>query len=46
MVTVAIRRINVLDKKKPILTDYLNLKKLHICQIQQAVIHQKKHLEL
>ena len=27
MVTVAIRRINVLDKKKPILTDYLNPKK-------------------
>ena len=46
MVTVAIRRINVLDKKKPILTDYLNPKKLHICQIQLAAIHQKKHLEL
>ena len=28
MVTVAIRRINVLDKKKPILTDYLNPKKI------------------
>ena len=27
MVTVAIRRINILDKKKPILTDYLNPKK-------------------
>ena len=28
MVTVAIRRINILDKKKPILTDYLNQKKI------------------
>jgi thiazole synthase len=28
MVTVAVRRINVLDKKKPILTDYLNPKKI------------------
>ena len=27
MVTVAIRRVNILDKKKPILTDYLNPKK-------------------
>ena len=28
MVTVAIRRINILDKKKPILTDFLNPKKI------------------
>ena len=28
MVTVAVRRINILDKKKPILTDYLNLNKI------------------
>ena len=28
MVTVAVRRINVLDKKKPILTDYLSPKKI------------------
>ena len=27
MVTVAVRRINILDKKKPLLTDYLNPKK-------------------
>ena len=27
MVTVAIRRVNIIDKKKPILTDYLNPKK-------------------
>ena len=28
MVTVAVRRVNVFDKKKPILTDYLNPKKI------------------
>ena len=28
MVTIAVRRINILDKKKPILTDYLNPKKI------------------
>ena len=28
MVTVAIRRVNILDKKKPILTDYLNPRKI------------------
>ena len=28
MVTVAVRRINILDKKKPILTDFLNPKKI------------------
>ena len=28
MVTVAVRRVNVLDKKKPILTDYINPKKI------------------
>ena len=28
MVTVAVRRVNVIDKKKPILTDYLNPKKI------------------
>ena len=27
MVTVAVRRVNILDKKKPILTDYINPKK-------------------
>ena len=27
MVTVAIRRVNIFDKKKPILTDYLDPKK-------------------
>ena len=29
MVTVAVRRVNIFDKKKPILTDYLNPKKNH-----------------
>ena len=28
MVTVAVRRVNILDKKKPILTDYLNPRKI------------------
>ena len=28
MVTVAVRRINIIDKKKPILSDYLNPKKI------------------
>ena len=29
MVTVAVRRINIIDKRKPILTDYLNPKKIN-----------------
>ena len=28
MVTVAVRRVNIVDKKKPMLTDYLNPKKI------------------
>ena len=28
MVTVAVRRVNILDKKKPLLTDYLNPRKI------------------
>ena len=28
IVTVAVRRVNIIDKKKPILTDYLNPKKI------------------
>ena len=27
MITVAVRRVNILDKRKPMLTDYLNQKK-------------------
>ena len=29
MVTVAVRRVNILDKKKPLLMDYLNPKKIN-----------------
>ena len=28
MVTVAVRRVNILDKRKPVLMDYLNPKKI------------------
>ena len=28
MVTVAVRRVNITDKKKPLLTDFLNPKKI------------------
>ena len=42
MVTVAVRRVNILDKKKPILTDYLNPKKINFCLIQLVVLHQKR----
>ena len=30
MVTVAVRRVNMLDKKKPTLMDYINPKKNHL----------------
>ena len=43
MVTVAVRRVNILDKKKPILMDYLNPKKLFIYQILLDVLIQTKH---
>ena len=43
MVTVAVRRVNILDKKKPSLTDYLNPKKLFIYQILQGVLILKMH---
>ena len=42
MVTVAVRRVNILDKKKPILTDYLNPKKLFTYQILQDVLILRK----
>ena len=44
MVTVAVRRINILDKKKPILTDYLNPKKLFFYLIQQGVLNSEEAL--
>ena len=40
MVTVAVRRVNILDKKKPVLMDYLNPKKLFTYPIQLAVLTQ------
>ena len=45
IVTVAVRRVNIIDKKKPLLMDYIDPKKLLICQIQQDVSPQKKHWE-
>ena len=42
IVTVAIRRVNIIDKKKPILTDYLNPKKLFFYLIQQVVLTQMR----
>ena len=42
IVTVAVRRVNISDKKKPILMDYIDPKKLHISQIQQDVFHRMK----
>ena len=44
MVTVAVRRVNILDKRKPILTDYLNPKKIiFFYLIQQGVLLLQKH---
>ena len=43
MVTVAVRRVNILDKNKPILMDYIDPKKLRIFQILQVVSRQMKH---
>ena len=34
IVTVAVRRVNITDKKKPLLMDYIYPKKLHTCLIQ------------
>ena len=41
MVTVAVRRVNILDRKKPLLMDYVNPKKFLIYLIQQDVLIQK-----
>ena len=43
IVTVAVRRVNISDKKKPLLMDYINPKKLLIYQIQLDVLIQKRH---
>ena len=42
MVTVAVRRVNILDKRKPILMDYLSPKIFFIYQIQQDVLILKR----
>ena len=42
IVTVAVRRVNISDKKKPLLMDYINPKKLLICLILLVVLIQKK----
>ena len=41
IVTVAVRRVNILNKNKPLLMDYIDPKKLPISQIQQDVLTQK-----
>ena len=43
IVTVAVRRVNISNKNKPLLMDYIDPKKLPIFQIQQAVSTQKIH---
>ena len=45
IVTVAVRRVNITDKKKPLLMDYIDPKKLHIYRTLQAVLIQKMHCE-
>ena len=42
MVTVAVRRVNIVDKKKPLLMDYIDPKKLLIYLIQLDVLIQKR----
>ena len=46
IVTVAVRRVNISDKKKPLLMDYIDPKKLPIYPTQLAVSLQRKLLEL
>ena len=41
IVTVAVRRVNITDKKKPLLMDYIDPKKLPIYQIPLDVLIQK-----
>ena len=43
MVTVAVRRVNILDKKKPMLMDFVDPKKYRIFLIQLDVLIQKMH---
>jgi len=46
IVTVAVRRVNIVDKKKPLLMDYIDPKKITISRTQPDVSLQKTHLEL
>ena len=46
MITVAVRRINITNKKKPILTDYINPKKLFTYLTLQAALLLRRLLEL
>ena len=45
IVTVAVRRVNIFDKKKPLLMDYIDPKKLLTYQILQDVSLHLKHYE-
>ena len=42
IVTVAVRRVNISDKKKPLLMDFIDPKKLHIYQTLLAVSTREK----
>ena len=46
MVTVAVRRINIIDKKKPILTDYINTKKIVLLPNTAGCYNAEEALEL
>ena len=46
IVTFAVRRVNISDKNKPLLMDYIDPKKLHIYQIPLDVLIQKRLWEL
>ena len=45
IVTVAVRRVNIVDKKKPLLMDFIDPKKLLTCLTQLVVLTLKRHLE-
>ena len=42
IVTVAVRRVNIIDKKKPLLMDYVDPKKITYYQILLDVLIQEK----
>ena len=43
MVTVAVRRVNISNKKKPLLMDYVNPKKFYTFLTQQDVLILRTH---